>query len=388
MKNCLILILLICTNYLTFSQSPITEFKETIRYWTCNYVNADFHYVSSSTADRDSVCWDFGDGVVNCNSYTNSASHNYTKPGTYTVKLTFWLDGVETQIVKPDLIKVYKAPVALFDYTVSDNNFIAPLQVEFNNQSIIDDGDLVEYEWRLDYYSDPVSNDMNFSYVFEESGTYFVQLILKDNNGCRVEYSEYIRVKDSIHINEFEYITGPCNELNSCPEGIKYKIENNILTLFGKIEKNCCTYKTAVIIDKGDSIQIQTFDNWPSCNCLCLFCFEINIPDFNRESCVVEFDHQFINVSSSDNFISDLRKDENIRITPNPFKELIVVELNDMIVNNCKIEIYNLLGQLIHKQIILDKTTNIDMSKYYKGLYLLKFSKDDKIVMTEKLIKK
>ena len=173
--------------------------------------------------------------------------------------------------------------------------------------------------------------------------------------------------------------------MNPCPEGINYKIENNTLTLFGQTLKNCCTYKTAVIIDKGDSIQIPIFDSGEPCTCLCLFCFEINIPDFNRESCVVEFDKQFINVSL--NSVSDLRKDENIKITPNPFKELIAVELSDMLVNNCKIEIFNLLGQLVHKQLILNNTTNIDMSEYHKGVYLLKFFKDDKIVMTEKLVK-
>lgn len=388
MRNYLLLILLICSNYLTFGQSPITEFEENIIYTNCNYVMADFYYVSSNTADADSVCWDFGDGVVWRNSYTNSASHTYSTPGTYTVTLTIWLNRIKTQIVKPDLVKVYKAPIALFDYTVSNNNLIAPLQVEFNNQSILGDGDLVEYEWRIDPFSEePLSNDKNFSYLFKEPGTYYVQLNLKDNNDCQVGYSDYIIVKDPIQINEFDYITGICNEVNSCPAGINYKIENNTLTLFGQISKNCCGYKTAVIIDKGDSIQIPTFEGGPECTCSCLFCFEINIPNFNRESCVVEFDNHFINVNSNNNSISDLRKDENIRITPNPFKKLLVVELNDMLVSNCKIEIFTLLGQLVHKQIILNNTTNIDMSKYNKGIYLLKFFKDDKIVKTEKLIK-
>jgi len=185
MRNYLFLIVLICSNYLAFGQSPITEFKETISSVGCYEVKADFYYVSSSTADRDSVCWDFGDGMVRRNSSSNSASHNYTKPGTYTVTLTIWLNGVKTQIVKPDLIKVYKAPMALFNYTVSDNNMIAPLQVDFNNQSILGDGDLVEYAWRLDDpSSEPVSNDINFSHVFEKSGPYYVWLSLKDNNGC------------------------------------------------------------------------------------------------------------------------------------------------------------------------------------------------------------
>ena len=384
MRN-LYFILLICCNLLTYAQSPITEFEETIYYVNCNYVQASFHYISSSTADRDSVCWDFGDGRKNCNSYTNAASHTYSQPGTYTVTLTIWLNNVQTQIVKPNLITVYKAPTAMFDYTVSNNDFIAPLQVEFNNQSILGDGDLVEYSWQTNY--ELLSNDKNFSYVFEEPGTYDVQLILNDNNGCQVGHSAYIVVKDPIQINEFEYITSNCNDENLCPAVINYKIENNTLKLFGQIWKNCCTYKTAVIIDNGDSIRIPTFESGPACTCNCPFCFEINIPNYNRESCVVVFDNQTINVSSTNNSVPNSPIDKNVKITPNPFKESVVVELNEMVVDNCKIEIFNVLGQIINKQTILNNTTTIDMSKYNKGMYLLRIFKDDKIIMTEKMIK-
>ena len=369
------------------AQSPITEFKETIDYVGCDYVRADFYYVSSSTADCDSVCWDFGDGKSR-KSYTNGAWHNYSDPGTYTVTLTIWLNGIESKIVKPNLIKVYQAPVALFDFIISDSNLIVPLQVEFKNQSILRDGNLVEYSWMINEKT--LSNDTNFSYIFKKRGVYDVVLLLNDNNGCQAGYYQEIVVKDSIQINEFEYITSSCNDETPCnPEEINYKIENNTLKLFGQISANCCTNKTAVIIDKGDSIQIPTFEGGPACTCNCLFCFEINIPDFNRDSCVVVFGGRIIHVNSINTSLN-LKIEENLglRITPNPFKGSIVVELDEKFIDNSKIEIFNLLGELVYKQPILNKSTHIDMSYHHKGIYLLRLLKDEKIIMTEKLIKK
>jgi len=166
-----------------------------------------------------------------------------------------------------------------------------------------------------------------------------------------------------------------------CPEGINYKIENNTLKLFGQIWKNCGSYKTALIIDNGDTIKIPTFEDGLMATCNCLFCFEINIPNFNRESCVVVFEGQTINV------VSNSKTNEKIRITPNPFKEFIVVDMNDTFVNNCRIEILNILGQILHKQTILNNSTKIDMSKYEKGVYFVKLFKNDKIIMTEKIMK-
>jgi len=297
-KKLLVFILLICSNLLTYGQSPIIGFKEKISYVNCSIVMAEFDCVTSdcsgiNKADYDSVSWDFGDGMVRRNSF--STDRNYSKPGTYTVTLTLWKNGKKTQFVKPDLIKVYQPPKAQFDYTVSNNDLTAPLQVEFTNQSVLGDGDLVEYSWKINSY-ETVSNNTNFSYTFEKSGTYYVQLIVSDNNGCKVEYSDYVIVKDPVQTNEFEYITSKCNEENSCPEGINYKIENNTLKLFGRVWRNCCSRNTAVIIDNGDTIKIPTFESGAMCTCICQFCFEINIPNFDRESCVVEFDDQIINV--------------------------------------------------------------------------------------------
>ena len=154
----------VCCN-LTYSQSPITDFTATIHKYSCDYISVK---CSGFPANRDSLCLDFGDGNVVWNS--NQPQHVYTQPGIYTVTLRFWLNGVETKIVKPDLVAVYNAPTALFNYTVSNSNMFAPLQVNFNNQSVLGDGDSVEYSWFISYV--PLSNNTNFSYTFASPGTY------------------------------------------------------------------------------------------------------------------------------------------------------------------------------------------------------------------------
>jgi hypothetical protein len=94
-----------------------------------------------------------------------------------------------------------------------------------------------------------------------------------------------------------------------------------------------------------------------------------------------------IHVNSNTTFISNSKTSETIKTTPNPFREIVVLELGDMFENNSKIEIYNVQGQLVHRQIILSRSITIDMSKYHKGVYFLRLLKNDKTIMTEKLIK-
>lgn len=387
MKQTFILTILIFTSFLIYGQSPITAFEEKINYWTCSYVVAEFHYISSNSAERDSVCWDFGDGNKGCNSYTNGASHIYSEPGVYTVTLTIWLKGVKTQIEKKDLITVYKAPEAMFSYTVSDTNLIAPLRVDFQNQSVKGDGDTLIYTWTTGFFSTSLSSDTNFSYTFKNAGTYFTRLILNDNNGCQVAHSEVIVVKDSLQINEFDYITSSCNYSDTCSAGAYYKIKNDTLILFGQVERNCCTHNTAVIIDKLDTIQIPTFESGQECDCNCLFCFEINIPDFHRDSCVIVFDNQIIKVNSKVNTISNQKLLKDIGIKPNPFNESIKIDIENMNGNNYSAEIFNIQGQLIKSQSIYNQSTDIDLKNIAKGIYLVKVTGNGAVLKSEKLIK-
>lgn len=160
----------------------------------------------------------------------------------------------------------------------------------------------------------------------------------------------------------FEYIIS-----NSCHgatgevvQSYSYKFENNDLILSGIVTRTCGgTLETADIVDLGDTIKIPTYSTVVGSltDCICPFDFEITIPNFNREQCVVVFDGQVINV--------DRRLDVNI------------VEANDISVKYssimCQIcvefarqsdyvvELYDNQGRLLRKQHVFDLSVQIDV---------------------------
>ncbi|MCF6279249.1 MAG: tyrosinase family protein [Flavobacteriaceae bacterium] len=81
---------------------------------------------------------------------------------------------------------------------------------------------------------------------------------------------------------------------------------------------------------------------------------------------------------------------DNVKNTlfPNPFKDKIYLNLNQK-VKGCKVEIYNNLGQTINVK-TYQNTKNIlleDLSNYAPGIYFIKVTSDNKILISEKLIK-
>jgi hypothetical protein len=78
--------------------------------------------------------------------------------------------------------------------------------------------------------------------------------------------------------------------------------------------------------------------------------------------------------------------DKGIKVYPNPFSNLITIETNEPIF---KIEIYNLLGQMVKSKIIdspIDNLVNIDLSELVLGNYMAKIYFDNS-VKSVKIIK-
>jgi uncharacterized delta-60 repeat protein len=73
----------------------------------------------------------------------------------------------------------------------------------------------------------------------------------------------------------------------------------------------------------------------------------------------------------------------NLRLFPNPVKDRLTISNSSSIE---KIELYNLIGQKIFENYFLTDKTNIDLTNYKKGVYLLKIFSEGK-VQTNKLIK-
>jgi len=73
-----------------------------------------------------------------------------------------------------------------------------------------------------------------------------------------------------------------------------------------------------------------------------------------------------------------------IQLYPNPVIDVVTVSSSEMMT---KIEIVNMLGQMVYSNTIKETETQLDMTRYASGSYIIRVLTDDK-VKTFKVIKK
>lgn len=79
--------------------------------------------------------------------------------------------------------------------------------------------------------------------------------------------------------------------------------------------------------------------------------------------------------------------DESVTLYPNPFRSSLAIKINDdAVLNNCKLTIYNVLGQEVLKMDITQHSTTIESSKLISGIYFYKVIEDNNVIQSGKLI--
>ncbi len=73
---------------------------------------------------------------------------------------------------------------------------------------------------------------------------------------------------------------------------------------------------------------------------------------------------------------------DKISVYPNPSSGLVNIYMNNS--NNARIEVYNMVGKLVHRKNVVNETETIDLSGQ-KGMYIIKVSNGNS-VSTQKLI--
>ncbi len=117
--------------------------------------------------------WDFGDGDTSSQA---APTHNYIKPGNYTVKLSVKSQQGCSDAVSSD-IQVTEQVSADF----SANNVRgckAPFRVNFSNQTLTGNN----YYWQ--FGDSTISNISNPVHEFSDTGSYSIKLIIRNTNGC------------------------------------------------------------------------------------------------------------------------------------------------------------------------------------------------------------
>lgn len=131
---------------------------------------------TNASQNATSYQWNFGDGATAAGA---NPSHTYTAAGDYTVTLiAIGAGGCSDTLVMNPAIHVKATPDAVFSSNVTSG--CMPLQVNFTNQST----GLVNPQYNWNFGNGQTSNQANPSSTYTADGTYSVQLVVTNDEGC------------------------------------------------------------------------------------------------------------------------------------------------------------------------------------------------------------
>lgn len=146
---------------------------------------------SISSGNVISFFWDFGDGS---SSSSSVATHQYSTPGSYNVKLMATSDyGCAHDTVKAVIV----TPVPTPNFSVINACLNSPNQ--FTNSSTILDASPMTYEW---FFGDGGTSSLTSpGYIYASSGLFQVMLVASSGPGCRDSVMKYAEVYDLPDVN-------------------------------------------------------------------------------------------------------------------------------------------------------------------------------------------
>lgn len=86
------------------------------------------------------------------------------------------------------------------------------------------------------------------------------------------------------------------------------------------------------------------------------------------------------------NGLTEMQNNDQTIIFPNPANDEFYVRLNT-INDNLNLEVYNITGLLVLKQMITEENSKISLVNLPSGIYFIKIKDGDKIIRTEKIVK-
>lgn len=332
-----------------------------------NVVNANFegdpvsgempllvNFTDLSTGTIDTWDWDFGDGNT---SIEQNPVNEYIDAGTYTVTLTVsGTSGASTE-TKTDYIEVlHSAPIADFEGIPTSGNI--PLTVNFTDLST---GVINTWEW--DFGDGNTSTDQNPENIYTTTGTFTVSLITTGPGGTATETkTDYIFTTEFAPVADFE-----ANPTTG---------EAPLMVNFTDLSTGTINSWDWNFGDGGTSI-----DQNPSNEYLAPgnYTVTLNVTGPGGTGTEIKIDYILIPVGIGDN------TSETIIVYPNPAKEKINITFSDA--KHRTIELKNMSGDIIHRQVSNNKNETLDISRAAAGVYTLIII-DEKEVSSVKIVVK
>ncbi|MFZ4547448.1 MAG: PKD domain-containing protein, partial [Bacteroidales bacterium] len=208
----------------TVNPSPIPEFSATA---VCLNNETDFTNMTSSNGTLiTGYSWNFGEPIslTKDTSVLKNPSHLYKAPGNYQVKLSAHNTlGCADSIVKT--MQVYGLPDANYQNSLS----CAGDRTSFTDISVLSSAPLVNWKWE---FSDSTkflgtSDSRNTDFIFNVPGTYLVNLMVTDTNGCYDTINQHVKtwnIPTSIYTyaDNFNDVQGQLQFANLSIDAAKY----------------------------------------------------------------------------------------------------------------------------------------------------------------------
>ncbi len=137
------------------------------------------NFVSTVDQPGGNYLWNFGDGNTSTAANASNTYLMYNAGVPYDVTLTYINTyGCKDSVTQVGLITIYSQPVALFTATPQPTDIMSP-EIHFHDHStgVIDN-------WAWTFGTGAFSSLQNPSYTYADTGSYFVQLIVSNINGC------------------------------------------------------------------------------------------------------------------------------------------------------------------------------------------------------------
>jgi PKD repeat protein/ABC-type branched-subunit amino acid transport system substrate-binding protein len=154
------------------STAPVAAFSQSV---TRGPAPLTVQFTDQSTGNITNLFWNFGDGT---STSDRNPTHTFTGVGTYNVFLTVSDPSGTSSVLRQVVVENPASPPPLARFTTTPASGVAPVAIQFNNQST---GNVTEYTWNFGDGS--LSTDPNPIHIFAFPGTYTVTLFVSGPGG-------------------------------------------------------------------------------------------------------------------------------------------------------------------------------------------------------------
>jgi gliding motility-associated-like protein len=190
-----------------------------------------YNQTETSSGGNGTSFWDFGD---NTGDIGDTVSHSYPSTGSYNISLTTSSlidNSCSVTLTKENYVNVYNNPIADFTTTPEIITMLNPI-VNFMDASSLN---IIMWSWDINGLD--TFNTQNSSYTFpEDTGTYYVNLSVTDNNGCKSSKNSIIVIDGDYSIYVPTAFTPDGNSFNEgfAPKGFGISEDNYSFFIFDR----------------------------------------------------------------------------------------------------------------------------------------------------------